>query len=199
MVWHWSWILHPHQVLRAGAFASLWLQHVLGRTRKRCWTSSSQRGLSRSSISITIRCLSRAYVPKGADVKRIERMGRFLAVIGANFVHNLLRMSPEPIYFERTVVSDELLSESGRDQFLVLAGERGQELLTELDTFLTRLAPSERSDSGKRYGVGIYFFEDEPTEKTAEQQQGESHERRVERSVSRVEEIDVLAGVNQKK
>jgi hypothetical protein len=149
--------------------------------------------------SITIRCLSRAYVPKGADVKRIERMGRFLAVIGANFVHNLLRMSPEPIYFERTVVSDELLSESGRDQFLVLAGERGQELLTELDTFLTRLAPSERSDSGKRYGVGIYFFEDEPTEKTAEQQQGESHERRVERSVSRVEEIDVLAGVNQKK
>lgn len=148
---------------------------------------------------ITIRCLSRAYVPKGADVKRIERMGRFLAVIGANFVHNLLRMSPEPVYFERTVVSDELLTESGRDQFLALAGERGQELLTELDTFLTRLAPSERSEAGKRYGVGIYFFEDEPTERTAEQQQGESRERRKERSLSHVEEIDVLAGVNQKK
>ena len=44
----------------------------------------------------TVRCLSRAYVPKGADVKRIERMGRFLAVIAANFVHNLLRMAPEP-------------------------------------------------------------------------------------------------------
>src|ERR1700757_3987754 len=34
--------------------------------------------------SITVRCLSRAYVPKGADVKRIERMGRFLAVVAAN-------------------------------------------------------------------------------------------------------------------
>src|ERR1700732_4056707 len=33
----------------------------------------------------TVRCLSRAYVPKGADVKRIERMGRFLWVVGATF------------------------------------------------------------------------------------------------------------------
>ena len=64
----------------------------------------------------TVRCLSRAYVPKGADVKRIERMGRFLAVIAANFVHNLLRIGPEPVYFERAVVSDESLSDRGRDQ-----------------------------------------------------------------------------------
>src|SRR5215831_7142489 len=113
--------------------------------------------------SLTVRCLSRAYVPKGADVKRIERMGRFLAVVTENFVHNLLRVDPDPVYFERTVVSDELLSEVGRDKFLALAGERGQELLTELDTFLTRLAESERNDAGKRYGVGVYFFEDQST------------------------------------
>src|SRR5262249_4281063 len=41
--------------------------------------------------SNTVRCVSRAYVPRGADVTRIERMGRFLAVVAANFVHNLLR------------------------------------------------------------------------------------------------------------
>ena len=118
--------------------------------------------------SVTVRCLSRAYVPKGADVKRIERMGRFLSVIAANFVHNLLRISPEPVYFERTVLSDEPLTEMGRDRFLVLAAERGQELLTELDTFLTRLAAAESSQSGKKYGVGVYFFEDEPNDENAD-------------------------------
>jgi hypothetical protein len=148
--------------------------------------------------SMTVRCLSRAYVPKGADVKRIERMGRFLAVVAANFVHNLLRVSPEPVYFERTVVSDEPISEAGRDKFLALAGERGQELLTELDTFLTRLAASERSEAGRKYGVGVYFFEDQPTDQETEVQP-KTHNEKSSRTVSPVEEIDVLAGLVHKK
>ena len=60
----------------------------------------------------TVRCLSRAYLPQGADVKRIERMGRFLASVTASFVHNLLRLGSEPLYFERAVVSDEPMSDS---------------------------------------------------------------------------------------
>ena len=148
--------------------------------------------------SMTVRCLSRAYVPKGADVKRIERMGRFLAVVSANFVHNLLRVSPEPVYFERTVVSDESISEAGRDKFLALAGERGQELLTELDTFLTRLAASERSEAGRKYGVGVYFFEDQSTEQETEVQT-ETYDGKSSRTASPVEEIDVLAGLGHKK
>ena len=147
--------------------------------------------------SITVRCLSRAYVQKGADIKRIERMGRFLAAVTSNFVHNLLRVSPEPVYFERAVTSDDLLSEAGRDKFLGLAGERGQELLTELDTFLTRLAASERSASGKRYGVGVYFFEDQLTG-TLEVQREVSHDRPGPKA-SPIEEIDVLAGLGGKK
>ena len=149
--------------------------------------------------SITVRCLSRAYVPKGADVKRIERMGRFLAVIAANFVHNLLRVSPEPLYFERTVLSDEPLTEIGRDKFLVLAAERGQELLTELDTFLTRLAASECREDGKKYGVGIYFFEDQPTEGDSDSQLGDVQEERGPPAAAVIEEIDVLAGISRKK
>jgi Family of unknown function (DUF6502) len=148
--------------------------------------------------SMTVRCLSRAYVPKGADVKRIERMGRFLAVVSANFVHNLLRVSPEPVYFERTVVSDESISEAGRDKFLALAGERGQELLTELDTFLTRLTASERSEAGRKYGVGVYFFEDQSTDQETEVQT-KTYGEKTSRTVSPVEEIDVLAGLGHKK
>jgi hypothetical protein len=142
----------------------------------------------------TVRCLSRAVVPPGADARRIERMGRFLGVVADNFVHNLLRTSAEPLYFERAVVSDELMSEAGRDRFLALAGERGQELLAELDTFLSRLVASERSESGKKYGVGVYFFEDQAGAMAdAEPRKmlgGDS-----KRAGSPVEEIDVLAGI----
>jgi len=142
---------------------------------------------------MTVRCLSRAYLPQGGDVKRIERMGRFLASVAASFVHNVL--NTEPVYFERSVHSDEPLSENGRDKFLALTGERAQELLAELDTFLTRLAASERSESGKRYGVGIYFFED---------QVGEMAEAEPKRAVepsprTPVQEIDVLAGLGNQK
>ena len=146
----------------------------------------------------TARCLSRAYVPQGADVTRIERMGRFLGVVTANFVHNLLRTGAEPVYFERTVVSDELLSEPGRDKFLALAGERGQELLAELDTFLTRLAAAEpKSESGRRYGVGIYFFEEQAAEQAAEQQSRKTYETDSGKTTA-IQEIDVLAGFGRK-
>ncbi len=142
----------------------------------------------------TVRCLSRSYVPRGADdVTRIERMGRFLAVVTGNFVHNLLRSANEPSYFERTVVSDDLLSERGRDQFLAMAAERGEELTTDLDTFLTGILASERATSGKKYGVGVYFFE-ENTSGHPEAFAGNSgvDGSNDDRNASAIEEVDVL-------
>jgi hypothetical protein len=147
--------------------------------------------------STTVRCLSRAYLPQETDVKRIEWMGRILTNVAASFVHNLLD-TQEPAYLERAVVSDEAISEVGRDKFLALAGERGQELLTELDTFLTRLSATDGTASGKRYGVGVYFFEDHLTDKV----QGKSTEipgGSSSRSAPVMEEIDVLAGLGRKK
>jgi hypothetical protein len=134
----------------------------------------------------TVRCLSRAYMAQGGDVKQIERMGRFLASVAASFVHNVL--NADPVYFEP-------LSESGRDKFLALTGERAQDLLAELDTFLTRLAGTERSESGKRYGVGIYFFEDQASEAA------EAKPRKAAEPNSRapIQEIDVLAGLGNQK
>jgi hypothetical protein len=141
----------------------------------------------------TVRCESRTYLTQGGDVKRIERMGRFLASVARSFVHNVL--NTEPMYFERSVHSDEPLTENGRDKFLALTGERAQELLYELDTFLTQLATSERSESGKRYGVGIYFFEDQAGE------MAEAHQRRPAEPTPRapLQEIDVLAGLGNQK
>src|SRR5437879_3225872 len=113
-------------------------------TRASRWWRASPSLTSRRCAG---RCLSRTYLPQEADVKRIEWMGRVLANVASSFVHNLLRPAQEPAYLERAVVSDEPISEAGRDKFLAVAGERGQELLTELDTFLTRLAGSERSET----------------------------------------------------
>jgi hypothetical protein len=148
---------------------------------------------------MTVRCLSRAYVPRGADadVTRIERMGRFLGVVSENFVHNLLRTESDPAYFERTVVSDEILSQVGRDRFLEVSGQKCQELLAELDTFLARLVTTERRDSGKKYGVGIYFFEEVAAEGTQQRVQRTIQEGNGGK-VAAVEEIDVLAAVKRK-
>jgi hypothetical protein len=142
----------------------------------------------------TARCLSRAYVPPGADVTRIDRMGRFLGVVCANFAHNLMRSDTEPLYFERTVVSDDALSNLGRDKFLALASEKGQEMLVELDTVLTHIAGSEKSETGKRYGVGIYFFEDESTGLVDHPSRGINDQQATEKGRP-IEEIDVLAAV----
>ncbi len=147
----------------------------------------------------TARCLSRAYVPQSADVTRIERMGRYVGAVTSSLVHNLLRSGNEPLYFERTVVSDELLSEPGRDKFLALAGERGQELWAELDTFLTRLAATEQSDSGRKYGVGIYFFEEQAAgQQAAQQQQSRKTYETDSGKATALQEIDVLAGFGRK-
>jgi hypothetical protein len=150
--------------------------------------------------NMTVRCLSRAYVPRGgadAEITRIERAGRFLGVVSENFAYNLLRMESDPAYFERTVVSDECLTHTGRDKFLEVSGQKCQELLSELDTYLTRLGASERSDGGKKYGVGIYFFE-EPAVGGTEQRVQRMHQEKTSSKAPPVEEIDVLAAIHRK-
>jgi hypothetical protein len=145
----------------------------------------------------TVRCLSRAYVPQTADVMRIDRMGRFLGLVTQSFVHNLLRGDLDPSYFERTVVSDDPLSELGRDNFISLANEKGQELLSELDTALTHMTASEKKASGKKYGVGLYFFEDSATE-PSEKQVHKNYQTSGSAQPPIIEEIDVLAAVRRK-
>jgi hypothetical protein len=145
----------------------------------------------------TARCLSRAYVPQTADVTRIDRMGRFLGLVSQSFVHNLLRSDTDPSYFERTVVSDDALSELGRDNLISLANDKGQELLSELDTALTHMTAAEKDTSGKKYGVGFYFFEDsanEPSEKQVEK----NYQAINSAQPPVLEEIDVLAAVHRK-
>jgi len=147
--------------------------------------------------SVTVRCLSRAYLPQETDVKRIEWMGRALSNVAASFVHNLRRGPHEPMYLERAVVCDEPISETGRDKFLALAGERGQALLTELDSFLAHLTVAEGSASGRRYGLGVYFFDDQLSDGAEIQKRKIDYDKPTPGAP--IEEIDVLAGLTRQK
>ena len=144
--------------------------------------------------SRTIRCLSRAYLPEDTDVTRLEWVGRLSANVVASGVHNLLREGEQQAYFARAVVSDLPLSLSARDRFLAVSAERGQALLTELDSFLTHLEGADTGGSGQKYGVGVFCFEDQTNIgqspatsdlRASSKEMGQRH----------LEEIDVLKSV----
>jgi len=149
--------------------------------------------------SVTVRCLSRAYLPQETDVKRIEWMGRVLSNVAASFIHNLRRDPNDPVYLERAVVCDEPISEAGRDKFLALAGERGKALLTELDSFLAHLTATEATPSGRRYGLGVYFFDDQMSSDGTDTHKRRNEEGAPVRAAAPIEEIDVLAGLTRQK
>ena len=141
--------------------------------------------------SRTVRCLSRAYLPEDTDVTRLEWMGRVLANVVASGVHNL-RSGEAQRYFIRAVFSDVPLTVSARERFLAVSAERGEALLTELDTFLTRLEGAEADGSGQKYGVGVFCFEDQSNIGRPPATAGASASLSKEARESRLEEIDVL-------
>jgi hypothetical protein len=142
----------------------------------------------------TVRCLDFAYIPKESEVTGlIERAGRFLGVAAGSFSHNLLRTGAEPIYFERFVVSDEILTDSSRDSFLSTTAQKGQELVRELDSFLSHLPPTEPHATGKKYGVGIYFFEEPGTNGPVARSVTTKQDDISNEKQAPLEEIDVLA------
>jgi hypothetical protein len=150
---------------------------------------------------ISVRCVSRAYVTGSADVDRIEQIGRFVEAIAHTFAYNLGRAPDQPVFFERAVVSDTLLTESGRDEFLALCSKKGQELLADLDTLVAQLDTSKSSPSGKRYGLGVYFFED-PTSDRPNSRKPETRGLKsgpTEKIPTEPVEIDVLAGLTGQK
>lgn len=107
-----------------------------------------------------VRCLSRTFIPSGVDVSGISRLGRFGGALNATIAHNLLRSSEEPSYFERIFVSDSLVGVEYRDQLLGFLREEGQLFVDKLCRWSTEKEESLGDLQGKRYGVGVYFYED---------------------------------------
>src|ERR1700722_16836085 len=112
----------------------------------------------------TLRCRARAAVKVSSDdssaAPLIDRAAKCLEAAASSFAHNLLRENIGKTYFERMVVSDHALSERSRNEFSVVAQNRGDSYVGELDSWLAKHTEADESGAGRRYGVGVYFFEE---------------------------------------
>jgi hypothetical protein len=108
-----------------------------------------------------IKALSRAYIPEQLAPGALNRMSTVIE----NFINtleiNLHKESAGSGRFERTVLSDRGLSEEQMIEFDQVIRRRGQQLLEELDDWLSTQAPSDNTISDIT-GVGIYHFIENP-------------------------------------
>ena len=147
----------------------------------------------------TIRCQSRVAVfGKKADeaVGRINRAAKCLEAAARSFAYSLQQADIANGYFERMVVSDHSLSLKSRDEFALVAQVRGDAYVAELDTWLSKNTQPDVSPNGKRYGVGVYFFEEAQSEQQPESDASSGADlasSRIAEAYKPVDEIDVLA------
>jgi hypothetical protein len=144
----------------------------------------------------TLRCRARAAVWPSSDdvsVSQIDRATKCLEAAASSFAHNLLHETGGDKYFERMVVSNHALSKRNRDEFLAVAQSRGDSYVTELDSWITKHTEPDESDAARRYGVGVYFFEEPQSRERSSGARSPGGDVSMEERKGSVQEIDVLA------
>jgi Family of unknown function (DUF6502) len=145
----------------------------------------------------TLRCRARAAVWRSSDdanvTPLIDRAARCLEAAASSFAHNLLRENSDKTYFERMVVSDHALSNRSRDEFSAIAQNRGDSYVAELDSWIAKNTEPDESGAGRRYGVGVYFFEESPSIDQSVSARSPGGDYSVEGRKGSIQEIDVLA------
>lgn len=108
---------------------------------------------------------AQGYIPQQCKSEKIDIAGICATDLLNTLDHNLDREGNEG-KFQRAVAYHNLPDDIV-DEFKALSREKGTELLIELNAWLsakkTSRAPLEPGQ-GKRIGLGIYYFEDEPDE-----------------------------------
>ena len=108
-----------------------------------------------------VRCTSRAFMPGSADVSGIARVGRYGGAMNATFAHNLTRDVDDPSFFERTVLTQGLVTKSFRDEALAYLRANGQEFLEHCDRWITEREDQHLSPKGKRFGFSLFYYEED--------------------------------------
>ena len=143
-----------------------------------------------------LRCKARAAIwsgAKDANVSQIDRAAKCLETAASSFAHNLLTETGGKKYFERMVVSDHALSERSRDEFSAIAQARGDSYVAELDSWIAKHTEPDESGAGRRYGVGVYFFEESQSPEQSGGARSPGSDSSVEGRMGSTREIDVLA------
>jgi hypothetical protein len=145
----------------------------------------------------TLRCRARVAVRLSSDdanvTPLIDRAAKCLEAAASSFAHNLLRDNSGKTFFERMVVSDHALSERSRDEFAAIAQNRGDSYVTELDSWIAKHTEPDESGAGRRYGVGVYFFEESQSPEQSVGARSPGGDFSLEGRRGSTKEIDVLA------
>jgi hypothetical protein len=112
----------------------------------------------------TLRCNSRAAMWGNADesARRYAHVARILEAATAGFARSLREAnSKSRTAFDRSVFCDFPLTERGREAFTFVAKERAEKLVAELDSWLLKHRELEDPTGRRRYGIGVFFVEEE--------------------------------------
>jgi len=110
--------------------------------------------------------VSRSYIPQPNDPEAMLVAGGAIRDLMSTIDHNLSCQNQELRFFERRVYS-ERLPVVQRDRFRKLAADRGEELLRDLNAWLSERESSRNSatpvysseENCTRLGVGVFFFD----------------------------------------
>lgn len=112
-----------------------------------------------------IRVLMRAYIPQSLHPDALERMGTVVHNFVSSYEYNMENNAAGTTRFERVVYADNGLPTDLMPAFDRLIRVKGQQLLVELDNWLSTQESENRTESEGRprvnTGVGIYHFVEE--------------------------------------
>lgn len=109
-----------------------------------------------------LRVLTRTYLPEVDVADSVERIGYAVQRLVETVDFNRVQTDPSLRLFERTVMADFGLKEEDLPALEVFIRQRGQQLLEEIDNWITlREKPdSDRGEKAIQTGLGIYHFVD---------------------------------------
>lgn len=111
------------------------------------------------------RVLMRAYIPESLHPDALERLGRVVCNFMNTYEFNMEKPAPGAGRFERVVVADHGLRKELMPAFDRLIRIKGQQLLEELDNWLSTqestAGPRSLGNQRIKTGVGIYHFIEE--------------------------------------
>jgi hypothetical protein len=155
----------PLQIAENGPAPSLedLLRHHGGDIPSGALQSELKRlGVAQATADGRWQVLKRSFIADDFTEQHIRIIGNLLTDLGNTIVYNLDNESEEDARIARYVVADKVTPSQAR-AFQLLATEKGQQLLQELDQWLTKhehsFEPETASSDTKRVGMGVYFFE----------------------------------------
>jgi hypothetical protein len=116
----------------------------------------------------SFRVLTRAYIPETLHPDALERLGRVVQNFVTTYEYNMRKIAPGAGRFERIVSADQGLRAQLMPAFDRLIRLKGQQLLEELDNWLSTqestAGPRGLGNQRVKTGVGIYHFVEDDNE-----------------------------------